>query len=201
MSLRHPPPPFPFLNRKDAYEKWNLYGPGVTIDVDENANEDRLLDFWLRVQAKGGRRWSMQPSPSWNQQERFQINVLRVEFESSIRIFIYYLLPLINDTPMLKDGGEGCGLFVLELPLISAYCPTVLEAITAIESVSSYIPTLILRRNESMDRSFLRSQLLRTRKLYVSNCVEHDNVMISSLDRRMSWLVEEDEQEQAGFAW
>jgi hypothetical protein len=31
--------------------------------------------------------------------------------------------------------------------------------------------------------------------------VKYDNVMISSLDRRMSWLVEEDEQEQAGFAW
>ena len=201
MSLRHPPPPFPFLNRREAYEHWNLYGSGVTISEDEDANEDRLLDFWLRVQARGCKRWSMQPSQSWNQQERFQINVLRVDFESRIRIFIYYLLPLINDTPMLMDGGEGRGLFVLELPLISAYCPTVSEAIAAIDSVSSYIPTLILRRDESLDRSFLQSQLLRVRKLLVSNCVECDDVMVASLDRRISRLEEDNEHEQAGFVW
>jgi hypothetical protein len=40
-----------------------------------------MLDFWLRVQSRGGGRgWSVQPNQPWNQNsEQFDITVLRVE--------------------------------------------------------------------------------------------------------------------------
>ena len=197
-----PPAPFPFLNRKEAYERWNLYGPGVTICVDEDAYEDRMLDFWLRVQAKSGRkRWSMQPSQSWNQQGRLDMSVLRVDFELGVRMFVNYLVPLIHDTPMLTDGGEGRGLFVLELPLISAYCATVSEAIAAIDAVALYIPTLVLRREESLDRGLFRSHFLRARKLLVSNCAAPDPVRLASLNRQLGRIAEEDAREHGCHSW
>ena len=198
----HPPAPFPFLNRKEADEVWNMFGSGVRIELIEDDYEDSMLDLWLRVQAKGGsRHWSMQPSRSWNQRERFQFSMMQVDYGTGIRMFIFYVFPVINNVPMLTDSGEGCGLFVLELPLISAYCRTVTEAIAAIDAVASYIPTLIIRRDESIARGFLRSHYSRVRKLLVSNSTEPDRVMLASLDRSLSRLVEEDERELGGYSY
>jgi len=75
---------------------------------------------------------------------------------------------------------------VLELPLISAYCRTMAETIAAIDAVAAYIPTLILRRDENLTRGFLRSQYRQTRRLLLSNCLEHnDGVRLAYVD---SWL-------------
>jgi hypothetical protein len=193
----HPPAPFPFLSRKRADELWNLHGPGVTICEDDYA--DRMLDFWLRVQARGGRCWRMQPAVTWALGERFQFSCLRVDFESGVRMFVFYLFPLIHDVPMLTDGGEGRGLYVLELPLIAAHCRTVSECIAAIDAVASYTPTLIIRREELIARGFLRGHYTRARRLLLSNSAEPpDRVRLASLDRSMGRLAEEDEQEYRG---
>ena len=198
--MPHRPAPFPFQNREKAYASWNLYGPGVSVIVDEDDYADRMLDFWLRVQSKGGGRgWSMQPCPSY-ENEQFNITCLRVDFDTGgIRMFVYYLFPLLHDNPMLVDGGEGRGLFVLELPLISAYCQTVSETIAAIDAVAAYIPTLILRRDESLARGFLWSHYRQTRRLLVSNCLEPDGVLLASVDRWLGRLEEEDARELGGW--
>ena len=77
----------------------------------------------------------------------------------------------------------------------------VTEAIAAIDAVASYIPTLIIRRDESIARGFLRSHYSRVRKLLVSNSTEPDRVMLASLDRSLSRLVEEDERELGGYSY
>jgi hypothetical protein len=200
--MPHRPAPFPFQNREKAYASWNLYGPGVSVIVNEDDYADRMLDFWLRVQSKGGGRgWSMQPSVSWDQNEQFNITCLRVDFDTGgVRMFVFYLFPLINDIPMLVDGGEGLGLFVLELPLISAYCRTMAETIAAIDAVAAYIPTLILRRDENLTRGLLLWHYKRTRQLLVSNCLEpNDGVRLATVDRWLGRLKEEDDREQGGF--
>ena len=193
----HPPAPSPFLSRRQADAHWNLCGPGVSFCTDGDDYADRMLDLWLRVEAKGGggRRWSMRPCLMWDQRERFQFSVLRVDFESGIRMFIFHLIPVVHGGPMLADGGEGHGLYVLELPLIAAHCRTVPECIAAINAVAAYTPTLILRREELIARGIMRGHFARIRRLLVSNTAEPDGVRLASLDRSIGRLVADDERE------
>jgi UDP-N-acetylglucosamine transferase subunit ALG13 len=78
------------------------------VIVNEDDYADRMLDFWLRVQSKGGGRgWSMQPCPSWDQNEHFDITCLRVDFDTGgVRMFMFYLIPLIDEIVPKVDKKE-----------------------------------------------------------------------------------------------
>jgi hypothetical protein len=161
--------PEPFQMTDTAWERFGLGGVHVRCLIPKES-EEALCGLLLYAQARSrGKPWSMEAK-----YETGDIVCLQVEYDAHRAwggervwnhslLHVHYVVPVSScwgrgcDDPLLPDGPEGRGLYLLDLPRITALCLTMAEALHAINSVAPYIPTVL----SIMERYALHEHLRR----------------------------------------
>ena len=129
--------PSPFLPHRDAFRAWGFDLP--TVDCAMTGEDDEALrEFLLYAQARcrTGARWTI-TGVYQDPAERHRLTFLRVEFEAhpNEEMHVEYVVPVAAGGAALFSHAEGAGLLWLDLLRDGcAFCPTMAEALRAIEA-------------------------------------------------------------------
>ena len=171
--MQQPPPPYPFLRYREAWESIGFNELHIQAIVSETEDE-RLRQFLLYAQPRA-RGWTISGgycSGEPHARGRFHLINLRVEFdhyiENSItdegaKLRVEYVVPTNHQGTTSLTGDEGPGFYWLDCPSVSAFCPTMAEALQAIHAITPYIPTTLRHRAALIQRFALQQ--------YVQGCL------------------------------
>ena len=190
--MQTPPPP-PFLTHKDAYFATGFNKPHIQTIVSET-NDECLLQFMLYAQARRRRQWSIRAVNSCDATEtgRFHITHLQVEFDFHRDNHIndvYSMLNIEYVIPANEQGAAPFGFYWLNLSNASALCPTMAEALHAIDAAAPYIPISIRQRKELVERMQFKIHVCKSLKVLAANTSSespYDSVHAAALRRKLA---------------
>jgi hypothetical protein len=166
------PPPYPFLRHPDAWATLGFHELHIQATVSETEDE-RLHQFLLYAQPRA-RGWTISGGycSDPNVSGRFHLINLRVEFDyysrnnitdEGAKMRVEYVVPTNYQGTTSLTGDEGPGFYWLDCPSVSAFCPTMAEALQAIHAITPYIPATLRHRAALIQRFALQQ--------YVQGCL------------------------------
>jgi hypothetical protein len=181
----YPPPPPPFLDHRDAYTSMGFHHNHIETTTSDHEDEC-LLRFCLYAQARSkDKQWSIHTVNNDVAAGRFNVTHLEVNFDTECD----HEMCIVFVTPSHGQGSSH-GFYWLHINTISAFCSTMPEALDAINAIAQYVPVLMRRRTDAMNRMRFQYHLCRSIEIMANNLPDkdlQDHVHIAAMRRKLSW--------------
>jgi hypothetical protein len=172
-----PTPPPPFLPHTEAWAAYGFDKPHIQAEVGET-DDERLRQLMLYAQAKSrGQGWTIEGTycSRGDPNGRFHLVNLEVEYDARHRnahtlMHVEYVVATNEQGHTTsRTGSEGPGFYWLDLPSVTAFCPTMADALYAINAIAPYIPEFLRYHVASLERSIMQQYVLRCIRLTTGN--------------------------------